>query len=219
MRKEELSVERGCVTWGGRVIIPEKLRQSVLEELHDVHPGVTRMKSLARSFVWWPNMDKEIEEISKDCETCCHNQNNPAAAPVHVWETPKGPWERLHLDFAGPFLGKMFLIVVDAYSKWIEIETMMDATAPSTVKRLRKIFAAHGLPKIIVTDNGPAFVGDAFEKWIRQVARQHPQSHGFGSLQLWSYFPFWLHGPLPLACLLFQVTHVPFHIQPQLHQR
>ena len=79
----------------------------------------------------------------------------------------------------------MFLIVVDAYSKWIEIETMMDATAPSTVKRLRKIFAAHGLPKIIVTDNGPAFVGDAFEQFcqrngVRHVptAPYHPSSNG-----------------------------------------
>ena len=184
-RKDELSVEGGCVLWGARVVIPEKLRQAVLNELHDVHPGVTRMKALARSYVWWPNMDQDIEQISKHCETCCINQNNPAAAPVHMWEQPNEPWERIHLDYAGPFLGKMFLIAVDAYSKWIEVETMGDATAQSTVHRLRRMFAMHGLPKVMVTDNGPAFVGDAFEKFclrnrIRHVptAPYHPASNG-----------------------------------------
>ena len=143
------------------------------------------VKALARSFVWWPNMDKEIEDVSKTCETCCLHQSNPASAPVHMWEYPKGPWERLHLDFAGPLFGKMFLIVVDAYSKWVEVETMTDATAPSTVKRLRKIFAAHGLPKVMVTDNGPAFIGEEFEEFcgrngIRHIptAPYHPASNG-----------------------------------------
>ena len=184
-RKDELSIEGGCVLWGGRVLIPEKLRQAVLEELHDVHPGVTRMKALARSYVWWPNMDQDIESISKHCETCCINQNNPAAAPIHIWEQPNEPWERIHLDYAGPFLGKMFLIVVDAYSKWIEVEIMHDATSPSTVHRLRRIFSTHGLPKVMVTDNGPAFVGDAFEKFclkngVRHIttAPYHPSSNG-----------------------------------------
>ena len=184
-RKNELSTEGGCVLWGGRVVIPEKLRQAVLEELHDVHPGVTRMKALARSYVWWPNMDQEIEQISKHCETCCINQNNPASAPIHMWEQPDEPWERIHLDYAGPFMGRMFLIVVDAYSKWVEVETMADATAYSTVHKLRRMFAAHGLPKVMVTDNGPAFTGESFEKFclrnrIRHVptAPYHPASNG-----------------------------------------
>ena len=184
-RKNELSTEGGCVLWGGRVVIPEKLRQAVLEELHDVHPGMTRMKALARSYVWWPNMDQEIEQISKHCETCCVNQNNPSSAPMHMWEQPDEPWERIHLDYAGPFMGRMFLIVVDAYSKWIEVETMTDATAYSTVHKLRRMFAAHGLPKVMVTDNGPAFTGESFEKFslrngIRHVptAPYHPASNG-----------------------------------------
>ena len=79
----------------------------------------------------------------------------------------------------------MFLIVVDAYSKWIEVETMSDATARSTVHRLRRIFAAHGLPIVIVTDNGPAFIAEEFEQFclkngIRHVptAPYHPSSNG-----------------------------------------
>ena len=70
-RKEALSVEAGCLLWGGRVIIPESLRKVVLLELHDVHPGMTRMKALSRSYVWWPNMDEKIEEIARTLYNVC----------------------------------------------------------------------------------------------------------------------------------------------------
>ena len=69
-RKLELSVDSGCVLWGARVIIPTSLRSVVLNELHEVHTGVVRMKSLARSFVWWPNLDHDIEQVVKECNCC-----------------------------------------------------------------------------------------------------------------------------------------------------
>ena len=184
-RKDELAVEGGTVLWGGRVIIPTSLREGVLQELHEAHTGVSRMKSLARSYFWWPGMDKDIEEMVKACELCGRNQSSPAAAPAHSWEVPSGPWQRIHLDFAGPFMGKMFLIAIDAYSRWIEVEIMGEATSIATVNRLRRIFATHGLPLTTVTDNGPAFVGQEFKDFmsknqIRHVysAPYHPASNG-----------------------------------------
>ena len=104
-KREELTVENGCLLWMGRVVVPKVLREKVLMELHDVHPGMTRMKALARSYVWWPKLDSEIVSLVKDCTTCALNQSNPVAAPVHPWETPNSPWTRIHMDFAGPLLG------------------------------------------------------------------------------------------------------------------
>jgi transposase InsO family protein len=185
MRKDELSVEGSCVLWGTRVIIPQSLRNTVLLELHDVHPGITRMKTLGRSYVWWPKMDEAIELTAKQCSVCAVNQSNPATAPIHPWETPAGPWMRIHLDFAGPLYGRMFLIVVDAYSKWLEVAIMREATSVATVNKLRQIFSTHGLPRVTVTDNGPAFVGEEFKRFmvkngIKQVysAPYHPASNG-----------------------------------------
>ena len=74
---------------GARVIIPTSLRSVVLNELHEVHTGVVRMKSLARSFVWWPNLDHNIEQVVKDCNVCQQHAHLPAKAPLHTWEWPK----------------------------------------------------------------------------------------------------------------------------------
>ena len=115
----ELSVHDGCLLRGNRVIVPPEGREKVLELLHDGHPGNTRMKALARSYVWWPGFDQEIEEKVKASNSCQTTRHNPAPAPLHPWEFPNQPWERLHADYAGPFEGKMFLIVIDASLKWL----------------------------------------------------------------------------------------------------
>ena len=82
-RKDELSVECGVVLWGLRVCIPYKLQARVLNELHSGHQGISRMKSLARGYFWWPKLDSDIETLAKGCHTCLSVKNNPAAAPLH----------------------------------------------------------------------------------------------------------------------------------------
>ena len=123
-RKSELSDENSCILWGGRVIIPMQLRTKVLTEIHDIHPGIVKMKNLARSYVWWPSMDEDIENISKLSTSCQIHQNMSLKAPMHPWENSQTPWGRIHIDFAGPYLGKMFLVITDSYSKWLDISPM-----------------------------------------------------------------------------------------------
>ena len=120
-RRLELSVEHGCVLWGCRVIIPPKLRPTIIAELHSGHVGASRMKELARSYLWWPSMDSELESLVKSCEECLRTRNDPQKAELHPWEWPQHPWHRVHVDYAGPLDNKYFLVVVDAMSKWVEI--------------------------------------------------------------------------------------------------
>lgn len=165
-KREEFTVEDGCLLRGTRVVIPSRYRQEVLSELHLNHPGMVRMKSLARLHVWWPNLDGDIEQTVKDCIDCQANRCRAPFKVVNPWIWPTRPWQRLHVDFAGPFIGGMFLIVVDAKSKWIEVIEMSSTSAGATIGALRGLFATHGLPEEIVADNGPQFVAREMKDFL-----------------------------------------------------
>ena len=126
----------------------------------------SQMKALARAYLWWPGMDTQIAELVKACPVCQESQSTPAAAPLHPWEWPSQPWSRIHLDYAGPFLGHMFLVLVATHSKWMDVHPMQSITAPKTIEKLRIIFATHGLPRKVVTDNGPSFTSEELSTFM-----------------------------------------------------
>ena len=184
-RKDELSVQDGCLLWGSRVVVPQAGRGPVMEEIHQGHPGIARMKSLARGIVWWPGIDADLEGKVKDCHECQANRKSPASAPLHPWEWPARPWARIHIDHAGPFQGKLFLVVVDAHSKWLEVVPVPNTTSETTISTLRSIFATHGLPEMLVSDNGSSFTSAEFQDFIKRngirhvtSAPYHPASNG-----------------------------------------
>ena len=185
IRKDELSIDNGCILWGSRVIIPPKLRSKMLDIIHEEHIGIVRMKSLARGYIWWPKLDTDLEILAKSCNNCIAFSKAPPKTPLHQWEWPDKPWDRIHIDFAGPFLGKMFLILVDSHSKWIDVSIMNSIDAEHTVNELRKIFATHGLPNKIVSDNGPTFISKTFKDFMTmngiihaKSSPYHPESNG-----------------------------------------
>ena len=184
-RRNELTLEEDCVLWGARVVVPKKLQERVLEELHTTHLGIAKTKALARSHVWWPKLDSAIESLVHSCTHCQANQATPQAAPLHPWLWPSRPWQRIHVDFAGPFQGRTFLVVVDAHSKCPEVITMSSTTASATIRELRHLFASFGLPEQLVSDNGPQFVSEEFQSFLKvnhvkhlRSAPYHPSSNG-----------------------------------------
>ena len=91
-RRDELTVEGECILWGMRVVIPSKWRDKVLDELHKGHPGVVRMKTLARIHISWSKMDSAIEGRAKRCTACQDNKHLPTKAPLHYWPWSTTPW-------------------------------------------------------------------------------------------------------------------------------
>ncbi|XP_060098658.1 uncharacterized protein LOC132574313, partial [Heteronotia binoei] len=173
--KEELTLqsafsEAGCLLWGSRVVVPPPLQKRVLESLHETHPGIVRMKALARSYVWWPGMDGEIETWVRRCQTCQESRPAPPSAPATRWESTRKPWSRLHIDFAGPFQGQIFMIIVDAYSKWLEVIPVGSTSAAAAIKALRRVLCTHGIPDTIVSDNGTAFTAADFQGFLNRAA-------------------------------------------------
>ncbi|XP_051982289.1 uncharacterized protein K02A2.6 [Xyrauchen texanus] len=176
IRRNELTVQSDCLLWGYRVIIPPPLRSLLLKELHAGHSGIVRMKEMARSYFWWPGLDSEIEEEVKGCSECQNVRNMPQTAPLHPWDFPEVPWQRIHIDFAGPLENHMFLVIVDAHSKWPEVAVMHNTSSEKTIEELRTVFSRFGLPQQLVSDNGPQLVSEEFQSFLSVNGIQHIRS-------------------------------------------
>ncbi|XP_056147484.1 uncharacterized protein K02A2.6-like [Lampris incognitus] len=175
----ELSTRDGCVLWGARTVIPPQGRSVLLKMFHQSHSGLSRMKGLARSYMWWPRMNEDIEKEVSICVECQQNRKSPPNAPLHPWEWPELPWSRIHVDSAGPFLGKMFLVIIDAHSKWLEVYPLNASTTHATIEKLRQCVAVHGLPQILLSDNGSCFTSAEFSHFMSQNGIQHVTSAPF----------------------------------------
>ena len=160
-------------------------QKAAVDMLHEGHPGTSRMKSLAKSFMWWPAMDRELEEKVRQCHQCQATKHSSPRVPLHLWEWPQRPMARVHIDYAGPFLGKMFLILTDAHSKWIDVVVVSSARSTVTIEKLRTMFATYGLPETLASDNGAAFTSLEFQVLLKQngihhicTAPYHPATNG-----------------------------------------
>ena len=99
-------------------------------------------------------------------KNCQHHRPTPPLAPLQPWKWPARPWSHVHLDYAGPFMGQRFLILIDSHSKWMEVSS-------ATIQQLRHIFA---LPEQLVTDNGPNLVSTEIEEFPRRNGIKHTMS-------------------------------------------
>ncbi|XP_037572398.1 uncharacterized protein K02A2.6-like [Dermacentor silvarum] len=123
------------------------------------------MKKGARSYVWWPGIDKVIEETERQCRECRSTQKSPPKAPIPTWDCPQTPWHTVHVDFTGPLLGRTYLVVVDAHTKWVEVRHVTQATSAVVIDVLRSLFATFGIPRKVVSDNGKAFISTKIKQF------------------------------------------------------
>lgn len=184
-QRNELIVIEGCLFRGDRIVIPAQYRKQVLQELHTGHPGLVRSKMLARSKVYWPNIDEDIERTVKCCETCATVPKSPIKCTLKSWPVPSKPWSRIHADYAGPVNGQFYLVIVDAYSNWPEVFKTASTTSTKTIELFSEVFTRNGLCDTLVTDNGSQFISAEFKNFTDsngiehlRTAPYHPQSNG-----------------------------------------
>lgn len=167
-KRLELTIEKGCLLWGFRVVIPNSLQKYLLEELHASHMGIIKMKQLARNYFWWPNLNLDIENVASTCKICLESRPETPKIVLTPWQWPSNPWSRIHTDLLGPFHGSMFLLILDAHSKWPEIVNMGNNTKSDKLIRVFKVvFSRYGLPDHCESDNCPQYKNDFHEFLIR----------------------------------------------------
>ena len=157
---------------GEAIVIPSELRASIKKRLHSAHLGCESMKRRARGIVFWPGMAHDIKQLADSCETCQEMKPRNTQEPLKQHNEGDGPWQKIGLDFF-EIPGKDYLIVVDYYSNFIEIDLLTSQTSTHTTTLLRKHFAPYGIPRVIVSDGGPQFTSQELHSFTTNWGISH----------------------------------------------
>ncbi|KAI5718631.1 hypothetical protein M8J77_024284 [Diaphorina citri] len=185
--RDELTVtDDGILLRGRRIVIPQKLQARTLYFAHKGHFGLVKTKQLLRGKVWFPGMDKMIENKIKSCIPCQTTVVSNHPAPLCPTPLPDQPWSNLAIDFAGPFDHNEYaLVLIDEYTRYPFVEIIPNIRTPTVVKILKKIFSMFGIPNVLKSDNGPPFNGEEFTEYLTMIGCKHrritpywPQANG-----------------------------------------
>ena len=169
----ELCTIGNLLTRGRRLIIPESLKSEVLKLGHEGHPGIQAMKNRLRAKVWWLGMDKDIDKHIKSCRGCVMVGPTNCPEPMVRRKLPIKAWEDLAVDFLGPLPSDEYLlVVVDYYSRFMEVVIMKSITTSNTIKEINTIFIRFGIPRTISADNGPQFRSEEFKTYCENEGIQ-----------------------------------------------
>ena len=176
--RSHLTIVDDLLLYDDRILIPRSMRLQILDCIHTVHLGLTKCRSRACTSVWWPGLSTQIGELITRCHTCAKEQPTPRE-PLMSSSFPARPWERVATDLYD-FQGRKYIIVVDYYSRWFDIKELSNETSHSVIKALKEAFATHGIPDVIMSDNGPQYSAEAF----RQFAAAYHFTHVTSSPKL-----------------------------------
>ena len=183
-----LSLESGAILYNNRLVIPISLRERVLHFCHEGHKGVVLMKKFARQHVYWPGIDDDIESFVRSCSLCQETSYRPKRPVTSSWPEAQSPMERVHIDFF-KFKGKTALVIVDAYSGFIEVVSMRKTDCKNVTAVLNNFMGFFGLCETLVSDNGPPFNSGQFRAFCEKRGIKclksppyHPESNGLAEV-------------------------------------
>ena len=182
--RDELTTQDGIVFKGERIVVPHSIRNNMLSRIHNGHVGIQGCMRRAKETLYWPKMSSDIENYVRNCETCNVYQNEQQKEPLMPHDAPNRPWEKLGVDLF-EYRNKNFLVTVDYYSNYFEVDRLYSTTAKDVILKLKSQFARHGIPDIIMSDNGPQFSAKDFRDFAKTYEFTHvtsspgyPQSNG-----------------------------------------
>ena len=169
--KEELTTtSQGIVLRGTRIVIPAVLQQRTIDLAHQAHLGIDKTKSLIREKIWFPQIDNRVKSTIDHCLPCqAVGRPNPPE-PITTTRMPKHPWTTLHVDFYGPLQTQEYLLVViDRYSRFPEVDIVHSTKAAAVIPKLDRMFAVHGIPDVLISDNGPPFNSTDYKRYLETL--------------------------------------------------
>lgn len=182
--KEDLTVAYGLIWKGDRIVIPKVLRREILKKIHMGHLGLEKCKLRAREIVFWPNINNELKNLIDNCQVCLSFRKQNSKQELIPHEVPERSWEKVGVDLF-QLKGKDYLLLVDYFSKFVEIIALHTTTSENIIDCLKNIFMRQGIPKIVMSDCGPQFSSTKFKEFSTNWCFNHvtssphfPQSNG-----------------------------------------
>ena len=173
--KEDLTLHNGILFKSQRIIIPRALRPEMISRLHSSHLGIEACLRKARDRVYWPAMNSDIKEAVTKCEVCAEYQASNPQQPLQTHKIPDRPWSRLAADMF-TLRTKNYIVLVDYYSDFVEVSPLKEITASAIIKFMKVQFSRHGIPDVLVSDNGPQFANREFAEFAKNWEFQHVTS-------------------------------------------
>ena len=171
----ELYMAEGLILRLDKIIPPESLRDKIITTAHTQgHLGKSKTKEMIRRKYWFPGMNQRIDNIISTCFSCQVATYTHHTEPTKMTELPEGPWHTVEIDFCGPFpKGEYALVITDQYSRYPEVEFVTSTSIRPVRRKLKKVFAVYGIPKVVQTDNGPPFSSHEFKNFASEIGFRH----------------------------------------------
>jgi len=182
-KRNDLTVQDGLVYFNERLIVPPSMRRYTLQTLHETHLGFNKLKLKAQELVYWPGLISDLKTLIDSCATCAKFMRAKLKEPLQPHEVFDVPFYKIAADIA-EFDNVSYLVLIDYFSRWIEVERIRDKKASTIIAALKPIFARFGIPSIFVSDNVPfnsqEFI-DFSKVWkfeVKFTSPHYPRSNG-----------------------------------------
>ncbi|XP_048745965.2 uncharacterized protein K02A2.6-like [Ostrea edulis] len=173
--RDELTSQDGLIFKGDRIVIPPTLKGEILQKVHSSHIGIQGCYRRTKESLYWPNMMKDIESFIKECPVCATIQGEQGKETLISHEIPDRPWQKIGTDLF-QFDDKQYLITVDYYSDFFEIDRLHDKKSKEVITKLKAQMARHGIPEILISDNGPPYNSKEFAYFSENYEFKHTTS-------------------------------------------
>ena len=170
----ELTVGDGLLLRGHRIVVPKALQKETLGKLHSGHQGMVRCRLRAKSSVWWPGLNKQLTDFVHNCPACAQ-MARPKKEPLLPTPLPDYPWQRIATDLF-TLSGNDYLVVVDYFSRYPEVIQLQSTTSKTIINTLKSLFARHGIPETVRSDNGPQYSSREFAEFAKTFQFKHVTS-------------------------------------------
>ena len=173
--RNEVSLHNGILFNRQRIIVPKAMRSEIILRSHASHLGIEACLRKARDVVFWPGMNSEIKEAVSKCSVCADFQVRNPKEPMQTPKVPDRTWSRVAVDMF-TLERKEYIVLVDYYSDFIEVQELSDATFATVTQFLKEQFSRHGIPDVLVSDNGPQLTSHEFSTFAREWEFRHVTS-------------------------------------------